>query len=85
MIKTDKDITSENLKKLEYIEWMMNEAMRMGTPLPSLIPRITTKDHFLGDIPISKGTMMDNNMFSNTHNPKYFTEPFAFRPERWES
>jgi cytochrome P450 len=83
VIKNDKDITIENLKKLEYIEWMLIEALRLGTPLFSIVPRISTKDHMLLDIPVSKETMVATNFFGNQYSSKYFKDPETFRPERW--
>lgn len=57
----------------------------MGTPVPNFIFRNSVKDHLLSDIHISKGTIVCNATFPNQYNPKYFKDPFVFRPERWES
>lgn len=62
---------------------MMNESMRMATPLLTLTPRISTKDHMLKDIPVTKGTMLTSNFIANNHKYELFSDPFAFRPERW--
>lgn len=37
----------------------------------------------LDDIKIKKGTEIWYSHFINTHNPKYFSEPLEFKPERW--
>jgi len=38
-IKSDSDITHDNLKKLEYIDWIQNETLRMGTPVAGIFLR----------------------------------------------
>ena len=51
---------------------MMYEAMRMATPLHTLLPRIAVKDHMLLNIPITKGTMVTTGFITNGYNPQYF-------------
>ena len=40
-------------------------------------------DHFVGDVPIEKGTYLNVYSIPNHHNPKHFKDPQEFRPERW--
>ena len=72
------------MKKLPYLEWIINETIRLNGPFHSINPRIATADNLLKDIPVSKGTMISFSSFSNHYNPKYFKDPEDFRPERWE-
>ena len=57
----------------------------MGGPLQGIIGRKANQDHYLADIPVSKGTMVAIQSIGNHFNEKYFKNPEEFRPERWES
>jgi cytochrome P450 len=63
----------------------MHESMRMATPVPGVVPREAVQDHMLGNVPITKGTILDNDGFGSQHSTVYFKDPMTFRPERWES
>jgi len=45
--------------------------------------RVATEDHYIGKIPVKKGTLMAMQPMGNHYNPKYFKDPFTFKPERW--
>jgi cytochrome P450 len=83
VIKSDADITYDNLKKLQYIEWVQYESLRLGGPTLGILLRKATKDHILKDIPITKGTGIIINGLPNQCSEEYFKEPYQFRPERW--
>lgn len=50
VIKTDQDITKENLKKLTYIDWIQNETTRHYGPGIGIFLRYAQKDHLIGQI-----------------------------------
>lgn len=83
-IKSDADITYENLKNLHYIEWIQHESLRLGGPTLGMLLRKATKDHILKNIPIAKGTGLIINDLPNQCSEQYFKDPYEFRPERWE-
>ncbi len=85
IIKSDEDITLENLKKLTYIDWIQYEITRLYGPVNGILFRDAAEDNYLKDVPISKGTLVTTQPVGNHFNPKYFKDPFEFRPERWES
>ncbi len=85
IIKSDEDITLENLKKLTYIDWIQYEVTRMYGPVNGILFRVAAEDNYLKDVPISEGTMVTTQPIGNHFNSKYFKDPFEFRPERWES
>ena len=39
VIKSDKDITEDNLKTLTYIDWIQNETLRMYCPVAGILLR----------------------------------------------
>jgi cytochrome P450 len=80
IIKDDSDITYENLKKLIYIDWIQNETTRYYGPGTGIFPRIATVDNKIGNVPITKGTVVTIQPVSNHFNPSYFEEPYRFCP-----
>lgn len=84
-IKSDEDITHENLKKLTYIDWIQNETTRHYGPAVRNFERIAIEDNFIKDIPISKGTVVSIQQRGPHYSETYFKDPWEFRPERWES
>jgi cytochrome P450 len=52
----------------------------MYGPGTGIMLREATHDHKLGDIPILKGTGLYMSAVPNHYNPKYFPEPFEFKP-----
>lgn len=83
-IKSDEDITVENLKKLTYIDWIQYETTRMYGPANGIFLRVATQDNYIKDLPIRKGTILGAQPRGSHYNPKYFKDPNIFRPERWE-
>ena len=80
---SEDDYTFENLKNLKYIDLVQKETTRFYGPTYGLFVREVAKDHFLKDIPLQKGTLL-NAPISSHYNDKYFKDPYVFRPERWE-
>ena len=58
MIKGDEDINNEQLKKLTYTDWVQLETTRLFDVANGMFFRIATRDHYLKDVPISKGTIV---------------------------
>ena len=83
-IKEESDITGENLKKLEYLQMAMKEALRLRGPTIFIFDRYASQNMSIGDIPVAKGTMMNYNYKSSMFKPENFDAPLEFRPERWE-
>ena len=68
VIKTDEDITKENLKKLTYIDWIQNETTRYYGPGNGIFTRISQKDHYIGNVPILKGSGVNCHSVPNHFN-----------------
>ncbi|TDZ32606.1 Trichothecene C-15 hydroxylase [Colletotrichum spinosum] len=76
------DIISTN--KLEYLQAVLEETLRMYPPVPSALPRITppSGQEILGQW-VPGNTVLDIWHWAMYHNEKNFTKPFEFHPERW--
>ncbi|XP_039270071.2 cytochrome P450 4V2-like [Styela clava] len=77
-------ITMENLKKLEYLEMVVKESLRILPSVP-IIGRITSKDCEMDGHLIPAGT--DCVLFTQAvnKNPNYWTDPESFEPDRFSS
>ena len=76
-------ITYEELNRLEYMQAVLNETLRMSTPAPTMVSRAAKRDSFVGDFPIPKKANVVVSFLINNFNTKYFEDPYEFRPERW--
>jgi len=83
VIKSDSDFTKDNLNKLEYMNCVLNEVLRMYGPVSGIILREVLKEHSLGGVTMSLGTLVRFDFVPNRYNPMYFKDPEEFRPERW--
>lgn len=74
----------EVVAKLEYLHGVISEILRMFPPA-SRLERETTRDYVLGDtgIKIPKGCVVAVPLYAMHHDPEYFPDPYAFRPERF--
>ena len=77
------DIKPEKIQKLEYMDAVIKEVLRFGSPTPGLFPRVATRDHYLGSYHVKKGTFVTINYFFLWYNEKYFRNATNFVPERW--
>lgn len=64
-----KDITYEHLKQLTFLEKVQKETLRMFSPTAGIFMREATKDHYIGSIPIKKGTLVSIKI-----KPNHFKE-----------
>ena len=75
----------ETLKKIKYIDYLIHETTRMYGPGTAVFSRLVQKDHYLLNIPIKKNDTVNFSPVANHYNPRYFPDPFKFKPERWEN
>lgn len=76
-------LNAEKLAKLNYLNCFLKEVLRLYTPVPFIFFRECVSDHTLGDVSISKGTIVGVNLIASLMNPKLFPEPEMFDPSRW--
>ncbi|KFK34577.1 hypothetical protein AALP_AA5G163900 [Arabis alpina] len=76
-------ITEEDLEKVEYLKLVVQETFRLHPPAPLLLPRLTMSDIKIQDYDIPKNTMIQINTYTIGRDPKNWTKPDEFIPERF--
>jgi cytochrome P450 len=75
--------TTADLPNMPFTDAVITEAMRVYPPV-YLIGREATSDLELGGYRVKKGCTVFMSQWVSHRDPKYFPDPEAFRPERWE-
>ena len=83
LVKRNEDITPEKLNKVETILAFMKETLRMASPAPIFFDREAAEEHYIADVKIPKGAMINCAFVSNNFNPEYFKAPEKFNLNRW--
>lgn len=81
--KDPSQMTLEKLNQMEYLNAFMKEALRMASPVISVMPRVAVQDHKIGDVLVKKGTILNVPFVANNFAHEYHTDPNKFDPERW--
>ncbi|RID46987.1 hypothetical protein BRARA_I03621 [Brassica rapa] len=89
-------ITEEDLEKAEYLKLVIEETFRLHKPFfkkkktfrlhppaPLSLPRLTMSDIKIQGYNIPKNTMIQINTYAIGRDPKYWTKPDEFIPERF--
>ena len=61
----------------------LDECLRMWVPTVGILLRIAKQDIKLGPYEIPKGMLVGTNILGLMHNPKYYSNPSEFNPDRW--
>ena len=75
--------TTQHLLKITYTSAVIAESMRLFPPV-YVIGREATTDLELGGYRVKRGYTVLMSQWVNHRDPKYFPDPEAFRPERWQ-
>lgn len=76
--------TAADVPRLRYADWVVKESMRLYPPAWA-IAREAIEDFEIGGYPIKKGTQLLISQWVLHRDPRWFDDPEAFRPERWEN
>ena len=63
---------------------LIQESSRVHPPIPTSLPEITDKELQLGNYMLPKGTKVSIDLYSMNHNPKYWSSPHEFIPDRFK-
>jgi cytochrome P450 len=73
----------EGSKELRSLEWFLLENERLF-PSPLFFPRVLTESTEFMGYSLPKGTAVMYSPYASHRDPKSFTDPNTFRPERWD-
>ncbi|CEP19504.1 hypothetical protein [Parasitella parasitica] len=80
---TDVLPTPEQLSKMDYLNMVIKETLRLHSPVPISSPRIASEDCMLGQTFIPKGSTIVIDAISIHRNSKYWSSPDLFNPDRF--
>jgi cytochrome P450 len=75
--------TLDDVAKLKYTEQVLTESLRLYPPAWGTA-RIAMEDHEIGGYHIPKGAGVSLTQWTMHRDPRWFTDPEIFRPERWQ-
>jgi cytochrome P450 len=73
---------AEDVPRLEYTRMVFSESMRCYPPA-WVIARQAAEDCPLGPFTLPEGSLILMSQWVTHHDPRFYADPFAFRPERW--
>ena len=82
-IKSNEDMTLDNINKMEYLNAVWKEILRLKSPGAVLFPRLAKKTFNVAGSTVRKGATISPSPMLAANNPLYFDKPEEFRPERW--
>lgn len=83
-IGKDRLVDESDIVNLPYLRCIINETLRMYPAGPLLVPRESSKDCVVGGYNIPGGTMLLVNQWAIHRDPKLWTDPKNYNPERFE-
>ncbi|PMD19975.1 putative cytochrome P450 [Hyaloscypha hepaticicola] len=75
--------TAEATGKLEYLDAVLKETLRLYAPLPASEPRCLPTDCVIDGVRVPAGTVVSMSPYTLHRNPDVFLDPLLFNPERW--
>ncbi|XP_053335497.1 cytochrome P450 4V2 isoform X2 [Clarias gariepinus] len=80
--ESDRPISTEDLKKLRYLECVIKEALRIFPSVP-FFARSICEDTKINGYNVPKGVNVIILAYALHRDPRFFPEPEEFRPERF--
>lgn len=76
-------VEESDTKNLTYLQAIVKETLRLYPPGPLSGPREATEDCHIGEYYVPKGTRLVVNIWKLHRDPRIWSEPDEFRPERF--
>ncbi|KAF3915690.1 hypothetical protein AA313_de0207615 [Arthrobotrys entomopaga] len=77
-------VPGQRLSKCQYLKFVIEESLRMASPVGGILWRETTADHIVEGVRLPKGTDAGVPIYAAHHNSDNFTNPHVFNPDRWD-
>lgn len=79
----DRWVQESDLNNLKFLRAIVKETLRLYPPGPITGPREATQDCVIGGHHVSKGTRLIVNIWKLHRDPRMWTDPCEFRPDRF--
>ncbi len=73
----------QNLLENKFLNNIILETLRLYSPAGFLFDRVALEDHYIEDIKIKKGDLVNVNIYAMNIDSKVFENPLQFIPDRW--
>lgn len=77
-------ITKKKLQEIDYLNYVIKEALRMDSPTVATFGYQTLEDVEICSVTIPKNTLMRLGVYNLHYNPREWQEPKRFIPERFD-
>ena len=84
-IGSQQNVEESDCANLIYLQAVVKETLRLHPAAPLSGPRLFTEDCTIGGYHVRKGTRMILNIWKIQTDPKVWSDPLEFRPERFLS
>jgi len=74
--------TMVDVREFEYVEWVIDEAMRLYPPVYTLFRETTQSESFAG-YDVEAGSALMVPQWAIHRSPRWWDDPETFDPERW--
>ncbi|CAN4092638.1 unnamed protein product [Withania somnifera] len=78
-------LSESDITKLPYLQYVINETLRLYPPVPLVLPHYSLEDCTVGGYHVPKNTILMVNVWAIHRDPKLWDEPETFKPERFEA
>lgn len=77
-------LTAADARRLPYTTGVFAEALRLYPVAPGM-PRVPSRDVEVAGVRVPRGAIVMLSTWVTHHDPRWWPEPLAFRPERWSA
>ena len=79
---TDEWVAYDDIGNCAYLDAFIKESIRLHLALNRVF-RVALEDVDFGKFVVQKGQVVGVSIYNVHHNPKFYPEPYKFRPERF--